>query len=321
MGQNDSRFSSTERAEKKFRFMDHPWISLVTFLVVSVLVLGLTGTVLIRVLGLPGESRFTGFLNASISHVVILFLIVPFLLKLPKGTRSFKRYLNDIGLTKNRPLTRLLLLAISCYAILALSQAAASIIYRLTENLPITSAFLRRVFDISGDLPPQSLSPFLSLPSAFEEIGFRGVILTLFLARYARNKSIVIAASAFALLHLLNLLSGRETVWVIGQLGWSFFMGVFYGYLFVKTGSLLPPMLVHYLGNVFIGSFTGYMQELAPAGVQAVYGLTFSLGVVPVTLMLLWVRFFARRWPFPHKLVVREPIHRVGGKASNLSSA
>ena len=285
--------SSTEQTRRGFRLMDHPWLSLVSFLVLSVLVLGIFGTILFQVFGFPSDSRFAGFINSSVSHVIVVFVIVPFFLRLPKGSRSLGEYLSDIGLTKTRPFGRLLLLALSCYVILALSQAAGSVVYRVTEGLPVTAGFIRSVFDLSGDLPPASLSPLFSLPSAVEEVGFRGVLLTLFLTKYSKHTSILVSAGAFGAIHLLNILGGREVIWAVGQVGWAFCMGVFYGYLFVKTGSLLPPMLIHYLGNVFIGSLTGYMQGLAPAGVQALYGVTFSLGIIPVTLMVLWVRFFS----------------------------
>ena len=176
--------------------------------------------------------------------------------------------------------------------VLGLVGTVASLVLGLQSG----SRTLKSVLDVSGDLPPRSLSPLYSLPSAFEEIGFRGVILTLFVASYSKSRSILISAGAFAIVHLLNLASGREPIWVFGQLGWAFCMGTFYGYLFVRTGSLIPPMLVHYLGNVFIGSFAGYMQASASVELQVLYGLTFSLGIIPVTVMVLWVRFFTRNW-------------------------
>lgn len=292
---------STERRidaqRSDFWFLNHPWVSLVTFLILSVLVLGLFGTFYTRALGMPTNARATGFINALSSHILILFLITPFLLKLPRGSKSLKTYLDDIGLTRVRPAGKLLILAMSCYAILAASQAAGSIVYRLVQGLPITWEFLTTVFDITSDLPPESLSAVYSLPSALEEVGSRGVILTLFLAFYSRRRSILISAAGFAVLHLLNLLSGREPIWVLGQLGWAFFMGLFYGYLYVRTKSLIPPMLVHYLGNVFVGSLAGYMQNQASVEVQVLYGVTFTFGVIPVTLMILWVRFFTNTWP------------------------
>lgn len=296
-GSADERVTEPRRG---FRFAEHPWISLVTFMFLTVLVLGVTGTLLTQAFGMPVDSRVTGFINSLSSHLLVLFVITPFLLKLPRGSGSFAGYLTDIGLTKVEPTGRLLLLALSCYAILALSQGAGSVVYRLAQGSPLTWGFLRGVFDVSHDLPPESLSIVYSIPSAFEEVGSRGVILTLFLASYSKRRSVIISAAAFAVLHLLNLLSGREAVWVLGQVGWAFLMGLFYGYLFLRTKSLIPPMLVHYLSNAFVGSLAGYMQNLASTEVQVLYGVTFSFGVVPVTLMLLWVRFYTGRWPVNH---------------------
>ena len=82
----------------------------------------------------------------------------------------------------------------------------------------------------------------------------------------------------------------------LGQGVWAFIIGLFYGYIFVKTRSLLPPMIVHYLGNVFIGSLTSYVQIRASIEMQALYGVIFSLGIVPTALMILWTRFFTSRW-------------------------
>jgi hypothetical protein len=55
-------------------------------------------------------------------------------------------------------------------------------------------------------------------------------------------------------------------------------------------------MIVHYLGNVFISSLTGYIQIRASIEIQALYGVIFSLGFVPVTLMILWTRFYSSKW-------------------------
>ena len=82
----------------------------------------------------------------------------------------------------------------------------------------------------------------------------------------------------------------------MGQVVWAFTIGLFYGYVFVRTRSLLPPMIVHYLGNVFISTLVGYIQTRASTEVQALYGVILSLGVVPTTLMIFWTRFFTSRW-------------------------
>jgi hypothetical protein len=55
-------------------------------------------------------------------------------------------------------------------------------------------------------------------------------------------------------------------------------------------------MIVHYLSIVFIASLTGYMQSRASIEMQALYGVIFSLGIVPTTLMTLWTKFFVSKW-------------------------
>lgn len=83
---------------------------------------------------------------------------------------------------------------------------------------------------------------------------------------------------------------------MVQRLYQPFLIGLFYGYVFVKTKSLLPSMIVHYLSNVFIGSLTGYLQSRGSIQVQALYGILFSFGILPTTLMILWTSFYTTRW-------------------------
>jgi membrane protease YdiL (CAAX protease family) len=269
----------------RFQFAEHPWISL--------LVLNLLTLFLIILAGSLGLSN----VNFLFYHVLMLFVIVPFVLRLPNGRRSFKDYLDDIRLSRVRPLLPLLLLGFSCYVIMLVCQATGSIVYGLTQGQPLTGSFLRYVFDITVELPPNSWSLVTSMPSMFEEVGSRGVVLTLFLRHYSKRKSIAFSAVGFGLMHLLNLLSGREAVWVLGQVVWSSILGLFYGYIVLKSDSLLPAMLVHWLGNSFIYAFTRYIQINASIEVQVLNGVVFFLGLIPTTLMILWTRFLVARWP------------------------
>ncbi len=285
-----------------FQLFEHPWAALVVLVVVWVLLLLLLIATIYQVLALPRDSGAAGLMLMILSHSLMLFVIVPYVLRLPNGRRSLGRYLADIRLSRVRPLGRLLLLAISCYLILAFCQAAGSLVYRLSLGLPITWEFVwLRVLDVSRDLPPRSTALLVSVPAVFEEVTWRGVVLRLFLRRHSAWKAIVISAIAFGCVHFLNFLSGREMAWVAGQVAWASIYGLFYGYLVVRTGSLLPAMIVHYLGNAFMGSLTGYVQELASPEIQAVYGVVFWFGLIPTTLLILWVRLFAAKSPFPRR--------------------
>jgi membrane protease YdiL (CAAX protease family) len=152
------------------------------------------------------------------------------------------------------------------------------------------------VFSFSRDLHPDSSSLLFSIAGALEEVAFRGIILTVFLNRYSEWKSIIFSSLGFGLMHLLNLTNGADLVVVLGQVAWAFIIGLFYGYIFVRTRSLLPPMIVHYLGNAFINSLLAYLQMWASVEVQVVYGIIFSFGIVPTALMILWTKYFSSRW-------------------------
>lgn len=283
------------QSKKKFLLHEHPWLSLLA-VVITIVVSIILATTLLYPIGLSPFMTSGQVTHDFVFQFLTVFLFVPFVLRLPKGKRTYRQYLEDIGLTRVQPFIRLLLLGLSCAIILALSQAAASFVYRISEGAPLTWSFVRQVFDLSGDLPPASASLLVSFPSVFEEAVFRGIVLTVFLGKVSECKAIVFSSLGFGLMHLLNLAGGRELVWVLGQVVWSSILGLFYGYVFVRTRSLLPPMIVHYLGNVFIGSLTGYLQSRASIEMQALYGIIFSLGIVPTTLMILWTRFFVQNW-------------------------
>jgi membrane protease YdiL (CAAX protease family) len=285
-----------QEEKKKFRLYEHPWLSLLAMILTSIFSILLSGTVIFGILNQPDDSPSVQFTQAMSFHILAGFILAPFVLHLPKGEKKYRQFLDDIGFTRVKPFFRLVLLALSCYIILALSQVATSLIYRLSQGLPVTVAFILQVLDISGDLPPESASLFISIPSMFEEVGSRGIVLTVFLSKYSERKSIIFSSLGFGLLHLLNLLNGADVVWTLGQVVWAYIIGLFYGYVFVRTHSLLPSMIVHYLGNVFIGSLTGYMQASASIATQILYGVTFSLGIVPATLMILWTKFFTSKW-------------------------
>jgi len=277
--------------KRGYRLADHPWVALPIFMVVTVVLLGLVGA-LFTVAGLSPS----GPLQQTLFHVLLLFVVTPFVLGLPKGRKGLVAYLDDIRLSRISPVLPLVLLGLSCWVILALCQGLGTVVYRLTEGEEISLAFLLSVWDLRGSLPPRSAELLVSLPSALEEVAFRGVVITLFMSRYSRNKSIVISAVAFGAMHLLNLTGGQDPVWVLGQVTWAFLLGLMYGYLFIKSDSLLPGMILHYLGNAFVASIMAYLNANATMEDQALYGVVFTFGLVPVAMTIAWVRYFSRRW-------------------------
>jgi len=277
---------------KRFSLVEHPWVFLLVFIFATVVCQILIGLLLVIAFKLPLDAPVTNFWVMLLGNLLLLFIVVPFVLGFPQRKRPYATYLSEIRLTRVKPVLGLIVLGISCYLILALSQVAGVLVYRLTQGQQIDASFFRSAFILANELPPRSMSWLHSLPSILEEVAFRGVILALFLRFYNQPKAVLFSALGFGAIHLGNLLSGGEPVWVAEQAVWAAILGMFYGYVTLKTDSLLPAMIVHYLGNLFVSALNAYVQNNASIPVQAFYGITFTLGVIPVVLMSLWVRVF-----------------------------
>lgn len=72
-----------------------------------------------------------------------------------------------------------------------------------------------------------------------EEALFRGLILRGFALRYGATKGVLYSALLFGLIHM--------NPW---QLPAGLVVGVFYGWLTMRTGSLWPPIFAHFLHNL-----------------------------------------------------------------------
>jgi len=281
----------------KYQLKDHPWMALVVVLFSFVFLINACSIVLFEILQLNPQDRINQILPSTISHLLLIVIISPLLFKLPRGSSDLKRYFNDIGLLQIKPFYKLIAIGLTCYLIFLLSQAAGTIIYGLSQNESINLHFLSEIVEFSNEFPPKSNGWLISLPSVLEEFIFRGIILVVFLNKYSSIKAIIYSAISFGLIHLLNLASDKELIWVLGQVIWSSVTGLFYGYLFLRTRSLLPVVLVHYLFNLFIGTITSYVQYNAPVEIQSVYGILFFSGLIPTTLSIIWIRCFLKKWP------------------------
>jgi len=155
---------------------------------------------------------------------------------------------------------------------------------------------------LANDLPPRSNSWLISLPSIPEEVVWRGVVLAAFLRIYDQRKSNIFSALVFGALHVFVVLNGLPPIWVVGNIVWTAITGLFYSYVTLKTDSLLPAMIVHYLANLFVAAITAYVQTNASVSAVAVYGVLFTFGIVPTILMILWTRFFTAHWTSIQKL-------------------
>jgi membrane protease YdiL (CAAX protease family) len=277
----------------RYQLYEHPWIGLALMWIISILVL-LIIIVLANWLGVPSKAPYRPLITPTFAHILVLFLIVPYLLRLPNGKTTFRKYLDEIRFSQFKPFFPLLMLGISSSLIMLLLLTGNSFIYRLSLGLPINPTFLRNVINLKLDLPPKSLSWIAAFPSIFEEVSWRGVALVMFMKKYSAKYTILITAFGFGFFHLVNLLGGTPPDFVLKQVIFGSALGFFYGYLVLRTDSLFPAMLFHFLVNMFIGSFTHYFQHYAPEKTQIYYFLI-NLPVASV-LLIEWLSYFKKRW-------------------------
>ena len=98
---------------------------------------------------------------------------------------------------------------------------------------------------------------FLALvPGIWEELAFRGLILSKLQKRFSTTVSILLGAAFFSLFHFSNILTQAPSQ-VTGGVVMAFFFGIAWGFMTIRSRSVIPAMLSHYLvdsiGQVFIG--------------------------------------------------------------------
>ncbi|MFW9880495.1 MAG: lysostaphin resistance A-like protein, partial [Candidatus Thorarchaeota archaeon] len=217
-------------------------------------------------------SLYFGFL-------ALLWLVaVPLGLKLPKK-ENFQEFSRTIGLSKFKPLLRNLLLAFGSLLILGFSSAIfASLLgtwvvdpQPVFNNPSIYSGLGWFIFI------------YMLIPGIWEEISFRGVILNLQLMKYSQITAVVFNGVLFGLFHYTNMLGYPDLYLVSMQVIYASCLGIAFGYMYVKTKSLIPCIVAHYLidavGQLFL---RGLFSNIASLTIYFIFGI----GILPMILII-----------------------------------
>lgn len=118
------------------------------------------------------------------------------------------------------------------------------------------------------------------LPAFAEEFAFRGVVLGL-LRPFGQTFAVLGSAFVFGIMH------GN-----IVQIPFAFAGGLVFGFVVVRTGSLWPAVLMHFLNNLL-----SYVQEVLSHTVsdQAYLGFVYGLYLLCALALLLGIRWLLRR--------------------------
>lgn len=188
------------------------------------------------------DGHIMSVINTAIMDILGLFAVLYFVVK------KYKRNLIDLGISfKN--LLRDVKIGIVGY-ITALPVLSLVLLFVL-----IVMQFIRYeppsypIFELFYEETRPRLLFFLTILVAFlgpiaEEVFFRGFAYPVFRRKMGVRNAIILVSSVFALLHM-NLV-GFLPIMVLG---------VLLAYLYEKTGSLIPSIVVHMIHNLIIVYF------------------------------------------------------------------
>ena len=230
--------------------------------------------------------------------LIFLFLyIVPKGLKIPSKNELFKQYTNEIGISKIKPLGRNLLAGFGFFVIF-------SIVVLVGANLLGEFLFLPEFLFRNPNPYLTGLASlgwfiwiFMLRPGIWEEVAFRGISIPMLLKKYGNFTVIVVSGILFGLAHSFNLilvgLGWASPINVLYQVIYTTFIGFSLGYTFIKTKSLIPCMLYHYLIDTI--GLALINTQINNAFVLGLYLICF-IGIIPSILNILFLKLISPLW-------------------------
>ena len=93
------------------------------------------------------------------------------------------------------------------------------------------------------------------VPAIWEELAFRGLILSKLRKTFSTTAAILLSAAFFGFYHVSNMVTQPPSQAIPGVI-MAFFFGIGWGYMTVRARSVVPAMLSHYLvdsmGQIFL---------------------------------------------------------------------
>jgi membrane protease YdiL (CAAX protease family) len=223
---------------------------------------------------LPGT--FIPALLYFIALGVLALFLMPYVFGLPNGRKSLQEYCQDIRLIPMTPLGRNIFLGLLLATLTLSSIFLASV---------LTGHF---VFDWST-VPALRWVKGLTR-GIWEEVFFRGIILVLFMRVFPLRRAVFFSTFLFAVIHLNPMEINIEIIVDVVSI---FFMGLLFTYLVLKTGSLLPAIVFHYVHDIFV-----LMVQNTP-GADETIALVLLYAFLWIALILgaVLTKYIVEHWP------------------------
>ncbi|MFX1238637.1 MAG: lysostaphin resistance A-like protein, partial [Promethearchaeota archaeon] len=177
---------------------------------------------------------------------VLLLVIVPRGFKIPNNNQKLGEFASDIRLDSVGPIGRNILLGLASFFVFSLiTFTGANLLAYYYDIIP------EIVFGPINP-PPYYTGWFYFIgaltPAIWEEVLFRGIIMTMLLKKGGQINAIVLSSLMFGLMHGPWILGFHPYPLInVAIITYAFLMGIAFGYMYVKTQSLLAPIILHYL--------------------------------------------------------------------------
>jgi len=137
---------------------------------------------------------------------------------------------------------------------------------------------------------------YMLIPGIWEEVTFRGVAMPMLLKKYKLTPAVIINGIIFGLVHSFNVITllvlGINPISVLFQVIYAAFLGFAFAYLFVKSGSLIPGIILHYLIDS-VGRMI-YANTIVTDLISGIIYAILFIGVVPSIVIIVFVKLLIK---------------------------
>ena len=233
---------------------------------------------------------FVDFVVTFSVMALLWMFIVRRSLGLPNGKESLKDYIKTIGLKPDKKIGINVFLGIDCSIIYFVSTLITGHIFgNYIFDLDIIFGYPRIIDNVI--FFGWFLFVIMLIPGIWEEVSFRGIISTLNLRRYSQMTVVIIVSIIFGLFHFFNLLAGQDLVSTGIQVIYAAMFGFLFGYLFIKTKSLIPSIILHYLVDSLGLLFTNVIFDNI---IDQMLFTIIGVGIIPIVLGILLVNLVVK---------------------------
>lgn len=224
--------------------------------------------------------HFLDFSFRFILGAILIVIIIPILFKYLRKDGYSKEYVTYIRLTSGYSINRTIfigILSIIGYLLIVFIIAEGYGIFNPNPKVLATDNWWFILI-------------LALVPGIWEELGFRGVILRNLEQRFSTNTAVILSGVLFGIFHFSNLLKDPlDTVIFLAIM--ATLLGIAWGYMAVKSNSVLPAIASHYLIDVVLASPWFVDLDLATSDQTTTFFLGITI-IYPILAILIVKRLF-----------------------------